>query len=689
MSGPEIHNQTSQPVHGIVVQAGTVLGGVHAHPAPAAVVPRQLPAGIPKFVGRARELHILNKQLTKAWVLVISGMPGIGKTSLAVYWARRRMDRFPDGQLYANLGGFDRAEVPTGPAVVIHSFLDALHVPAAGIPADPGAAAALYRSLVADKRMLIVLDNARDADQVRPLLPGSRTCRVLVTSRQQLPSLVASAQATQVSLELFSTDEAEELLARFLGAARVRAENAAVHDLIERCARLPIALAIVGARAVTNPHTRLDDLATELGELSTGDSQSTDIRAVFSWSYRALSQAAARLFRWVGLHPGPDIDLQAAASLAGASPAHTRPLLAELTTAHLLQEHTGGRYRLHDLLRAYAAERATDDDAEHRHAALHRTLDHYVHTGFAADQRINPDRQPITLDAPQPGAVVTDFADDAHAWEWFVGERLTLLAAVNHASRNEFDRHAWQLPWVLATFLDRHGHWPESAAAHEIALAAVIRLGDRPAQARMHRFLGWAHTRLGNDSEALTHLRNSLTLWKELGDVGGQATAYHGLSLLNQWHEQYPQALDQARHAMELYRICHDLTGEATALNTLGWNHARLGDYDQAMAETRQSLSLFRQLDDHFGQAEALDTIGYLHHHLGQHDHARLTYQKCLVLRRELGDHYLTATALLDLGETYHAIQEFGPARDAWLQALTILEQLHHPDAEHVRTKLR
>jgi tetratricopeptide (TPR) repeat protein len=633
---------------------------------------------------------MLDIQASQAAVTVIGGMPGVGKTTLAVRWGRRHLDRFTDGQLYVNLRGFDPTGKPVQPAEAVRRFLDALQIPVAMIPADLDSQTALYRSVVDSKRILILLDNACDADQVRPLLPGSPTCHVLVTSRGRLSSLIACEQAGHIHLELFSTNEARELLGTFFGAARIQADTGAVDDLIERCARLPIALTIAAARAITEPHIQLSVLATELAELSTGDSHDTDIRAVFSWSYNALPPAAATLFRLIGLHPGPDINVHAAASLADMPISLARKLLTKLTMTHLLQEHVSGRYRFHDLLRAYAAERAAEEDPElHREKALRRLFDHYLHTGFAADRLINPDREPITLDAPQPGVVLSEITNNAYAWEWCIAEHASLLAAINYAGQNRFNGHAWRLPWVMATFLDRRGHWHECTAVHEIALTAVDRLGDHTARARTHRFLGWAYTRLRRYDEAFIHLNRALTLWRKLSEPIGQASAYHGISLLAQSQKHYTEALDHAQQALELYRAGQDATGEATALNTLSWNHARLGDHHQAIGEARQALDLFTQLNDHFGQAEARDTLGYTHYHIGLHDQAVSHYQECLILRHKLGDRYLTASALTDLGGIHHAMHRFDEARSNWQQAHTILQQLQHPDAERVHAKLK
>ncbi|MEV1119891.1 NB-ARC domain-containing protein [Actinosynnema sp. NPDC049800] len=337
----ELHNGVVGPVHGPVLQAGAIHGGVHVHPAPPAPI-NQLPPAVPHFVGRADALDFLSAQVDRQSTLLITsigGTAGIGKTTLAVHWAHRERDRFPDGQLYVDLRGFD-PRGPIDPATAVRGFLDAFQVPEERIPVDLAAQVALYRSHVEGRRMLILLDNARDPDQVRPLLPGSPTCVVLVTSRNRLAGLVAREQAKPLVLDFLSGVEARELLSTYLGADRARAERRAVDELVERCARLPIALAIAGSRATTEPHLGVGELVTEIAELSTGDG--LDIRAVFDWSYRTLSEDAARLFRLLGLHPGADVGVPAAASLVGLPAPRTRRLLGELTGAALLEVRSAG-----------------------------------------------------------------------------------------------------------------------------------------------------------------------------------------------------------------------------------------------------------------------------------------------------------------------------------------------------------
>jgi DNA-binding SARP family transcriptional activator len=398
--------------------------GPVSQPAP---VPAQLPADVAHFTGRADQLNALTELAGRAGstvvVSAIGGSAGIGKTALAVHWAHQAAASFPDGQLYVNLHGFDPTGTPVPHETAIRSLLDALAVPPAQIPPDADAQYALYRSLLAGKRMLIMLDNARDPEQVRALLPGSAGCQVLVTSRNQLTGLVARDGAHSLILDLLTPREARDLLVYRLGADRVAAEPDTVEELIELCASLPLALNIIAARAATRPTFPLAVYAAQLREahdrltaLEIGDA-SVDVRAVFSWSYRALDAATARMFRLLGFHPGPDITVPAAASLAAIGRGQARTVLDKLTGAHLLAEHIPGRYAFHELLRIYAAEQAqTHDTDEERHQALRRVLDHYLCTAHSAARILNPLGDLIVLPRLEPSVTPESITDDQQAW---------------------------------------------------------------------------------------------------------------------------------------------------------------------------------------------------------------------------------------------------------------------------------
>ena len=421
----------------------------------AAVVPRQLPAGAAHFAGRTAELaelqawrHEAASADGAAKVLVIGGTAGAGKTALAVHWAHHSAAEFPDGQLYVNLRGFDPSGTPVAPGDALRWFLGAFGVTEEQMPDSVDAQSALYRSVLAGKQVLVILDNARDAAQVRPLLPGSQTCLAVVTSRARLPGLVATEGARLVPLDVLTAGEAHELLASRLGE-RTRTEADAAHQLTEACSRLPLALSIVAARVAARPYLPLADLARELADaqgrleaLDAGDPVAS-IRAVFSWSCEQLSAPAARMFRLLGLHAGPDVTVAAAASLAGVDRGQAAAAVAELADAHLIAEHAPGRYAFHDLLRAYAAylARTTDSDEERREA-VNRVLDHYVHTASAGSRVLNPVRPHIALGPPQPGVVPELLGYAGETLAWFEAERQVLIAAIAQASLGPGSRAA-------------------------------------------------------------------------------------------------------------------------------------------------------------------------------------------------------------------------------------------------------
>jgi tetratricopeptide (TPR) repeat protein len=671
-------------------------------------IPAELPSDIATFTGRTQHLADLDKLLpshepapdphgraTAVVISAIDGTAGVGKTALAVHWAHQVRDRFPDGQLYVNLRGFDPGGQVMDPAVAVRRFLDALEVPPQRIPGDRDAQAALYRSLLVDKRMLIVLDNARDSAQVRPLLPGTPGCLVVVTSRNQLTSLVAATGAYPLTLDLLTRDEAHDLLAHRLGTERIAAEPDAIDEIITRCARLPLALALVAAHATLHPHTRLQFLAGQLRNAQqrwqtlSGDDPTTDVQALFSWSYRSLTRPAARLFRLLGLHPGPDIGAPATASLTALPVEQVRPLLAELVRAHLITEPTRGRYTLHDLLRAYAAELAGQvDDEPDRRATVHRILDHYLYTGHAADQLLDPHRDPLTLNPPKPG-VSPEFLDDhEQALGWFANEHSVLFSVINLAVTEGLDTHTSQLAWVLWTFLDRRGNRRDWEIIQQAVMAAAERLTDPTAQAHARRLLAVAYTRSGRFDEAYAQLRDALGLCRQTGDRTGQARIHLSLAVARSRQGHYADALHHARQGLDLYQDSDHRSGQANALNAVGWYFAQLGDYRCALTYCQQALSLHEDLSDRLGEANTWDSLGYAHHHLGHHAQAVTCYQHALDLSRDIGDRYYEADNLIHLGDTHHDAGNPTAARDAYQQALIILEDLDHPDAAQVRAKL-
>jgi tetratricopeptide (TPR) repeat protein len=666
---------------------------------PPAVVPRQLPAAAPHFSGRSPELATLTDWANQADVdtvviSAIAGTAGIGKTALAVHWAHGCASRFPDGQLYINLHGFGPAGPPVTPADAVRLLLDSLGIPPERIPADPDAREAMYRSHLAGRKMLIILDNATDPAQVRPLLPGSAGCLVLVTSRNQLIGLVAADGANLLTLDVMTEPEARQMLALRLTPARVAAESAAVTELIRLCARLPLALSIAAARAAARPALPLASLVAELRDtharldaLDTGDA-ATDMRTVLSWSCQQLPAPTARMFRLLGLHPGPDITIPAAASLAGVPLPQSQQAITDLTREHLITEHQTGRYSCHDLLRAYAAEQARGHDSEQdRHGALHRVLDHYLHTTFAASLLLGY-RIPIGLSALSPGVVPEELTDRQQALDWFQAERQVLLAAVRQAADSRFSVHAWQLPWTMTNFLDWFGYWHELAAIQQSALAAAERLSDPAGQCEARRYLARGRIRLGDDAEAIEHLTAAIELAAQAGNDTLHALAHIDLGGVFESQGRMREALAQAEHARGLYRKAGRRWGEAMALSAVGWSHSQLGNYHDALDFCGQAMVIFRELKIVQGQSATLDTLGYAHHELGQYAEAITCFGEAMSIDGDACDQRARVEILIHLGDSHHAAGNHQAAREAWQEALALLEGLNQPTTERVHSRL-
>jgi DNA-binding SARP family transcriptional activator len=659
--------------------------------------PRQLPATVPNFAGRAAEFAALTKALDdgRTRIMMITGVAGVGKTTLAVQWAQHVARRFPDGQLYANLRGFDPSGAPVAAADAVRGFLMALSVPAEMIPANADAQAGLYRSLLAGKRMLVVLDNARDPAQVRPLLPGAAGCMAVVTSRSLMAGLVAAEGACQLSLDVLGEAEAAGLLTGRLGQDRAAAEPQALAELTAQCAGLPVALVIVAARAIAQPKLPLRVLAAELrgannrlDALTTGDS-ATDVRSVFSWSYRSLSAPAARLFRLAGLHPGPSLSAEAAASLAGMPlPAAGRGL-RELVGARLIDEHAPGRFVLHDLLREYAAEHAASAGTQaSRRAAVHRMLDHYLHTALAAGRLLEPEQPPIAPAGIVRGVTRGRFADRRAAADWFESEHLALMAAIALAADLGFELHACQLAVALTGVLDQAACWDDLAACSATALAAAQQAGHREAEAYAQRGLAGAFARLGRFDDAHIHLQRCLDQFTELKHAGGQARAHLNLACLLHDMDDSEGALRHAYQASELFGRLRQGAGLAASLNTAGWLEAHLGNTEQGLAYCEQALAIAQEADSQVIAAATWDSLGYVRHLLGQHEAAVGCYRQAAAMYAESGAVWYRAEVLINLGDTHAAAGDRRAARDLWQEALEVFEQTHHPGAARLRAKV-
>jgi len=660
-------------------------------------VPRQLPADVAGFVGRAGALRVLDALAAErgggrgSAVAAVIGTAGVGKTSLAVHWAHRAAGHFPDGQLYVNLRGFAPDERVVGPTEAIRGFLDALGVPKDRVPAGLGPRTGLYRSLLADRRVLVLLDNARDAEQVRPLLPGGGRCLTLVTSRSRLTGLVAAEAAVPVGLDVLADDEARELL-----RARLRTDRSAgpeADEVIAWCAGLPLALVIVAARAALRPGPPLTGLAAELrattglDALDSGE-ESTSARSVFSWSYRALGDEAARMFRLLGLHPGAEVSPAAAASLAGLLPGRAARALTELTAAHLLTEPAPGRYGRHDLLRGYARELTeTHDSPDERDTAVRRLLDHYLHSAFTAMRLLQPQRAGIEIPAHDAYVTLAEPADAAEALAWFTDEHAALTAMVHIAHERGFDDHTVELAWTLRNYLDWQGHWDDWAAVLATALLAAERSERVLAQVSAHRGLARVLMMRGEPDTAYEHLSRALVLSGKLDDPTEAAHTHQSLSVLFDTQDRYADAREHARQALDLFRAVGHRRGIAVSLNSVGWCCAHLGESREALAYCRDALALQTELGAPHGRAGAWDSIGYAHHRLGEYGLATEAFGNAAAFFAEVGDRHGLATALRHLGDSAAAAGD-PLARGHYERALSILDELGHADAEEVRRAL-
>jgi tetratricopeptide (TPR) repeat protein len=668
-------------------------------------LPRQLPAAPELFVGREAELAELARALdATAETMVISalgGTAGVGKTALAVHWAHRVAAEFPDGQLYVNLRGFDSSASPVPPSEVLGWFLGAFGVAPEGMPASLEARAGLFRSLAAGKRLLVVLDNARDADQVRPMLPGSAGCLVLVTSRARLSGLAAGEGARLLSLDVLTETEARQMLTGRLGAGRAAVEADAVDELIELCARLPLALAISAARAAGRPGLALGDLAADLAGSATrldvleGGDAGSSLRAVLSWSYQQLTPAAARMFRLLGLHPGPDIAATAAASLAGVTIADAREVLAELTAASLLTEHSRGRFVFHDLLRDYAADQARAAEPDQaRLAALGRVLDHYVHAAHAAVTLQFQMAEPIDVPPTRPDVSLERLEDPDQALAWFEAEQQVLTAAALTAARDGFDSGAWRLAWALGEFLEGKGQLDEQAAICQAGLSAAERLGEAAGQASIRRMLAHNSTLRGLHEQASAYLAPCLELYQRLGDQDGEARLHQSLGYVCVGQGRHADAIAHFHQALDLHRLPgrkHDqstVSNIGYSLNALAWTYAQIGDLDRAEELGQQALSLHTEfaLPD---TGHCWDTLGYISDKLGRHTEAARCYQQAITIFRRQHRRFHEAETLTNLGDAWHAAGQQRHARHAWQQALGIFDDICHPNAKQVRARLR
>jgi pentatricopeptide repeat protein len=631
------------------------------------VTPRNLPAPAPHFTGRGNELAALSKLLdqvdhtgrTTPATLVISaigGSAGVGKTALAVNWAHQVAGAFPGGQLYVNLRGYDPGD-PVSPSEALAGLLRMLGVPAHGIPAQEDERVAAYRSLLAGRRTLVLLDNARSVEQVRPLLPGSPACVVVVTSRDSLAGLVARDGAQRLELDLLSSADAVGLLRALIGA-RADADPSATNALADRCCRLPLALRVAAELATSRPGASLALLASELADqhrrldlLEAGGDVQTAVRAVFSWSYRHLDADLARAFRLLGLYPGPDLDTYAAAALAGITCQHASAVLGQLTRAHLMQQPRSGCYSMHDLLRVYAGELAGQhDSAQQRQGALTRLLDHHLHTAAVAMDVLYPAERGRRPPSPSPAASAPQLTSPAEARDWLDSQQARLVAATAYAAVNGWPGHACRLSSVLFRYLETGGHVQAGITVHGHAQQAARDAGDRAAEASALTHLGIVSWGQGHYQQAAGHLSQALAVFRATGDRLGAARALGNLALVDLEQGRYPRAADRLQEALTLYRDTGDQLGEARALSDLARIDVEQGHYQQAVRQYRQALRLFRAAGDISGEARTLGNLGDIAMQQARYHLATAYQQQALTLCRQVGYRVGEAYAVHNLG---------------------------------------
>ncbi|MBW4718336.1 tetratricopeptide repeat protein [Saccharothrix sp. SC076] len=675
-------------LHGRILNGDPSLTGA---PARTGVTPRQLPAAPAPFVGRHAELDRLDAALDGAGgtvvISAIAGSGGIGKTWLALHWAHRNAHRFPDGQLFVDLRGFSPDGTPISPGAVLRGFLDALGAEPDRIPVEPHARAALFRSMVADKRILVVLDNAADTAQVADLLPGTSAGTVLVTSRNRLTGLITGHSARHLPLDALADEEARALLADRLGADRVAAEPAAVAELVALCGGYPLALSIVAGQVAAG--TPIADVVADLREfgldaLADGD-PAASLPAVFSWSHRALTAEQAELFALLGAAPGPDLGLPAAAALAGLPQPRVRALLRELEQASLVTRDAAGRYRMHDLIRRFAADRAADHD---RDAALRRLIDFYLRTGHAGNLLLHPYVTPIELDPPLPGVRVRPPADDAEALAWFDAEHAVLLAIVEAAVALGLDRDVWRFAWTLNNYHFRRGNRTDQFAVWEHALAAAERLDDPAARLLAHRSAGRANADVGRPEEAMRHLYLALELAERTNARADLAHTHHALTWSWLQRGDDGRALAHAESCLEIHRTIGNPAWVADALNAVGWCAARVGRHDHARRHCLEALALQRTHGDRDGEADTLDSLGFIAHETGDHESAVDHYSAAVALYRELENDSQAVSTMDRLAASLLALGRTDQARATWREAETRY-RAHQRDEEAAEVRRR
>lgn len=716
---PKVRNTLSSSTGSGVVQARDIGGDVHLHtPAPVSVFrPAQLPGELRGFVNRTDEVRRLDSLLEDAStsdqgrgvlrIALVVGTAGVGKTSLAVRWAHRIKKHFPDGQLYVNLHGYD-----PGPQVattdVLGRFLRALDVPLDRIPTGEEPRAELFRSVTADRHVLIVLDNVADVGGVRPLLPGSSNCLVAITSRTRMSGLVIREGAHRVSVETLSQAESVRLLRTIIAGHRpdnedTDAEDTDLAELALLCARLPLALRIVAERAAARPHMPLRDLITELRDesgiwdaLSVSGEGAADeadaVRTVFAWSYRALTPSVARMFHLLGLHPGPDFSVEAAAALAATTPVRARRYLDVLTGAHLLEECGHDRYQFHDLLRAYATDQARHVESEDdRRGALRRVLGWYLHSAAAAARTASASyTMPLTLEPlpfePRDEQVeAAEFDEAKAAIAWYEAERDNLTSCVRVADSHGMNRIAWQIPATLTMLIADREPADTWLSAQRQALSCARAEGDQYGEAITLDNLGIAYRHLFRLPEADECFGAALAAFRELGDMFGQARAANGLGVVRLFAHRFEEAESCFEQALEQAVELDDPVYVGAFTRNLGWvllEHGAPEGLERAEELLHRSAAILAETNEPLEQAEALTLLAAVHRQAGRLASAQETAEWALSIAETADGKLFEGLALLELGRILLAREQEIEALDHLHQAAALFPRVGRLDLQ-------
>jgi tetratricopeptide (TPR) repeat protein len=702
-----------------------------ALPPPPSAVLRTLPRDTAAFIGRTDELDRLMAAIERTeapdgviGIYAVDGMAGIGKTAFALHAAHRLSSRFPDGQIFLPLNAHTAGQLPADTAEAVGTLLLATGISPQQIPADPEARSALWRSRLAGKKVLLVLDDATGSDQVRPLLPGASGCLVLVTSRRRLTALEGT---TPISLDTLPPGQAADLFVRLAGRPGLQGRDSAVVDVVRLCGYLPLAIRLVAAGIRHHLAWTVSDLAGELastrGRLAAMHAENVSVAAAFDLSYQELAIPQQRLFRRLSLHPGADIDAYAAAALDDIALPDARHGLAELYEHNLLFEPARGRYRFHDLLHEHARALAAEDDITDQQAAIGRILDYYLHAAAAASRYIA--WRPFIagpLPSSHPPAVLPKLDTEGKATSWLNTERTNLHACVEYAGSHAQHQYTVWIPVAMSHFLHARGYWDEAVSLGRAALEAARSSGDRHGEICALYQLGTVFELIKDYSDAAASLVEALNLTRELGeplsevcvlnqlgtvqwltedypaaaaslgqalrlsrhlgDRHGQACALHQLGVVQRRTRHYPAALTSLNQSLQLFRDLGDRREQALTLADIGIVQQRAEDYPAAAASLGQAIQLSRDLGERHGQAWALDHLGVVQEHTGAHQAAIHSLTEALRLSRDLGDRHGQARRLINLGKLMSQSSAYSDAHDYFTHALTIAREIKAPVLE-------